>query len=273
MEAIFLTIGEALRLERKSRKISQKNWIEGTKLSISHYSQIENDVHKINADDLLFILRKYQIPISDFVEKIDFNTKDEAKFISYELACAFYANDLIYAQRLQQIINKKNLPLEVKYHAELVIAALTGKTKDMSLQHKNSIIKVVFSSDDWTLNQDSLRLFGRCMELFTSEQLVLLMKSVLKRYKDIEKWSNDIQERIATICINYLYNVWDKTSFDNINLVFELIDNLPAIPHFCIQKIISTYFKAVIDKDIAKTETIKDTLKLSGYKNIAKKLP
>lgn len=78
MEAIFLTIGEALRLERKSRKISQKNWIEGTKLSISHYSQIENDVHKINADDLLFILRKYQIPISDFVEKIDFNLKLES---------------------------------------------------------------------------------------------------------------------------------------------------------------------------------------------------
>lgn len=268
-----MTIGEALRQERKSRKISQKDWISGTKLSISHYSKIENGIHKINADDLLFILRKYQISISDFVGKINFNTDDEVNFVSYELARAFYLNDLTYARKMQEIINKKNLPLEVKYHAELVIAALIGKTKDMSLQHKNNIIKTVFSSDDWTLNQDSLRLFGRCMELFTSEQLILLMKSVLKRYKDIEKWPNDVQERVATICINYLYNIWDKTSQVNLDVVFKLIDSLSATPHFCIQKIISAYFKALVNKDLSKKAVIKETLMMSGYKNIVKKLP
>lgn len=272
-----MTIGEALKLERKSRGISQKDWIAGTNLSISHYSQIEHNIHKINADDILFILRKYHIRVSDFFDKIgkkiDIDTKDKIDYLSYELTQSFYTNDLNYAKKLKSIIYKKNLPIEMKYHADLIVATLSGDIKDMSYQQKNKIIKLVFSSEEWTLNQDSLKLFGRCMELFSSEQLNLFMGSVLKRYKEIENWPSDVQERVATICINYLYNVWDKIVPYKLFQIFELIDRLPATPNFCIQKIISGYFKAQIDKDTNKQVMIKNILIISGYKNIVEKLP
>ncbi|MDY2787300.1 MAG: helix-turn-helix transcriptional regulator, partial [Lactobacillus amylovorus] len=47
-----MTIGDALRKERENLDLTQKEMVEGTSISVSHYSKIENDIQDIKAKDL-----------------------------------------------------------------------------------------------------------------------------------------------------------------------------------------------------------------------------
>lgn len=268
-----MTIGEALKEERTLRKKTQEEWIRGTTLSVSHYSKIEHGKNKINADDLFYILEKNNIVISDFYEKLStVNYKLPINNVSEQLAEAFYENDLSKVERIKRKINSESTPTELKYHAILVEAALKGNIKDLDFKLKQKIIQEIFEKDDWTLDQGAIRLFGRSMELFTHEQLTIFMNTIFKRYNHINYYSAEVQERVATITINYLYNDYQYVSKEQVLKCIEFVKKMPNIPRLAIHKIISRYYELkILEKDHEKNE-IKKILEDCGFVNILKKI-
>ena len=57
-------ITDALRKERENLDLTQKEMVEGTSISVSHYSKIENDIQDIKAKDLFELLDARKIDVS-----------------------------------------------------------------------------------------------------------------------------------------------------------------------------------------------------------------
>lgn len=266
-----LTIGEALKKERKARKITQKDWIKGTTLSVSHYSQIERNYHKINADDLFVILENHRISISAFMNSIDIKSQqNKDAFFNKKLLKAFYANNLKRAQEIKKEVIKINDDSATKYHAILIVSSLENKVKQLSNKTKKQIISSIFQEDNWTQNQDSLSLFGRCMELFTPSQLTLFMRTIYKRYSQINQWPEEIQERISAICVNYLYNINKYQQYiKNMKSAINLIKQTSPTPKFLLYKLLGKYYEYSLYSKTEKQKQILVVLKMAGYDKVA----
>lgn len=266
-----LTIGEALKKERKARQITQKDWIKGTTLSVSHYSQIERNYHKINADDLFIILENHRISIPAFINSINIQSQqNKDAFFNQELRKAFYANNLKRARKIKREVIKINDNEATKYHAILVVSSLENNVKQLSSKSKKQIISSIFQEDNWTQNQDSLTLFGRCMELFTPSQLTLFMRTIYTRYSKIDKWPEIVQERIAGICVNYLYNInKDHQYIKDMKTAINLINRTSPTPKFLLYKLLGKYFEYSLSYKTEKQKQILVVLKMAGYDKVA----
>ena len=87
-----MKISEALRKERKSLGLTQGQMIKGSKISVTHYSKMENGQNRIY---LILILQLRGISITQFFKKY-FPSNDDIDYsqISQELNQAFYDNDV-----------------------------------------------------------------------------------------------------------------------------------------------------------------------------------
>lgn len=111
--------------------------------------------------------------------------------------------------------------------AELKKTKLDAKTQ-------KEILQLMFSQNDWTKNRDALRIFGNAMKYFDKSVRRTLMQSVLRTYKNINNFSDREIIRIATICVNYLFNIDDKHDFQDkeVEQIFLLLKSLEPIPAF-----------------------------------------
>ena len=64
-----IKISEALRKERKSLGLTQGQMIKESKISVTHYSKMENGQNRIFIDDLILILQLRGISITQFLKK------------------------------------------------------------------------------------------------------------------------------------------------------------------------------------------------------------
>ena len=64
-----MKISEALRKERKSLGLTQGQMIKESKISVTHYSKMENGQNRIFIDDLILILQLRGISITQFFKK------------------------------------------------------------------------------------------------------------------------------------------------------------------------------------------------------------
>lgn len=122
--------------------------------------------------------------------------------------------------------------MEYKLHALLIVAELK-KTK-LDAKTQKEILQSMFSQNDWTKNRDTLRIFGNAMKYFDKSVRRTLMQSVLRTYKNINNFSDGEIIRIATICVNYLFNIDDKHDFQDkeVEQIFLLLKSLEPIPAF-----------------------------------------
>jgi len=151
--------------------------------------------------------------------------------------------------------------------AELKKTKLDAKTQ-------KEILQLMFSQNDWTKNRDALRIFGNAMKYFDKSVRRTLMQSVLRTYKNINNFSDREIIRIATICVNYLFNIDDKHDFQDkeVEQIFLLLKSLEPIPAFLMYKLLGKFYLAVSKGQKEHAKEIKDSLKLAGYTEIAKRL-
>lgn len=273
-----MTIGEALRKERIALGLTQKQ-MAGDVISVAEYFKIENSVHKIDADTLLKILSLHQIDISKFYRLIASNYAQkeglhDVEFLTLDLEKAFYNSDIDRVKQIIDIFNTlPDISVELKLRAQLILAVLKKDYSTITDDMRKQIFKRMFNQENWTENQNSLRLFGNSMVLWDYSNVSVMMKYVLDKYENIRNYPSDIEERIAQICTNYLYNGIKHHKTDCTDRAINVLKNLDDIPHLMLYKVLGLYFKNYYEGNTKELKNIRNMLKNSGCAGFINRFP
>lgn len=100
-----MDIGTALRHLRDDLGLTQKQMIQGTKITVSRYSKLEKGQNRIFIENLVEILKQRNISLSYFVDHY-LNDENSEKEVNYSeiLNIAFYEKDKIAAEEIKRQI-------------------------------------------------------------------------------------------------------------------------------------------------------------------------
>lgn len=272
-------VGAELKRIRKSLGLTQAEMtLNGKIISIGQYSKVENGIHEIGVDTLLKILTAHdEINVQTFFINLEKNyTKVDNEFspeiLSEKLMLAFYKNDLLEAQKLKKQIDNLKENKELKLRAVITVAVLSGTILNLDEKTKEDLSKNMFINDNWTKEKDSLRLFSNSMIIIDRNILPTLMKSVLRTYSDEERLSVEVQERISSICINYLYVCFKKHILNNVEETIAFLKKLSESPSLIFNKILGYYFECLFNGNDSDASKIRDILAKSECNQFLNKL-
>lgn len=272
-------VGAELKRIRKSLGLTQAEMtLNGKIISIGQYSKVENGIHEIGVDTLLKILTAHdEINVQTFFINLEKNyTKVDNEFspeiLSEKLMLAFYKNDLLEAQKLKKQIDNLKENKELKLRAVITVAVLSGTILNLDEKTKEDLSKNMFINDNWTKEKDSLRLFSNSMIIIDRNILPTLMKSVLRTYSDEERLSVEVQERISSICINYLYVCFKKHVLNNVEETIAFLKKLSESPSLMFNKILGYYFECLFNGNDSDASKIRDILAKSECNQFLNKL-
>ena len=272
-------VGVELKRIRKSLGLTQAEMtLNGKIISIGQYSKVENGIHEIGVDTLLKILTAHdEINVQTFSINLEKNyTKVDNEFspeiLSEKLMLAFYKNDLLEAQKLKKQIDNLKENKELKLRAVITVAVLSGTILNLDEKTKEDLSKNMFINDNWTKEKDSLRLFSNSMIIIDRNILPTLMKSVLRTYSDEERLSVEVQERISSICINYLYVCFKKHILNNVEETIAFLRKLSESPSLMFNKILGYYFECLFNGNDSDASKIRDILAKSECNQFLNKL-
>ena len=121
-------IGRYLKIERKNRNLTQKEFLQGV-LSVSQYSRIESEEQDIKVSDFIRILLLNKINFTQFFNRYldDSDMLDSNKSLE-KIAQLFYNGDLSQINKMKSLVkDDKLLTLETK----VIVAILEGNIKDL----------------------------------------------------------------------------------------------------------------------------------------------
>lgn len=268
-----MKIGDALRAERERLKLTQKEMIAGTKLSLSNYSRIENGERKIDADDLYDLLSVRQISPIPFMKRYWGLQNDVAEMLRQKIVENFTSHDLAAAKKTKAKIMALEDNQNLKYRAILIVAVLEKKVCEIDKTLKQKITGTLFSDSNWLDNINNLQLFADSMLLFEFHDLAIVMHTFLTRLKDLNKYDTDQQELIAGICINYLENCYQNNSVEWANESLQVIENMPVKPIMYFYKTLGRYYLYLLTNQKDKVLQLRKIMEEVGFENYIKILP
>lgn len=272
-----MKISEALRNYRQEIGLSQKEFI-GDIISAAQYSRIEKGTQEINLSATLLLLTSNHINVSDFIIKIlpDYNNDDEGNLqtiLSQQVMAAYYDNNIDELKKLLNKINKLHDATDLKLRTNLALIYLEKKENQLDPKFKKQIINEFIKRDNWTESPTTLHLLEQSMLVFDFDQISLLTNSIFKRYQDIRDQDFLTQDRVAGICINYLYICYQNKNKSAAQKAFNLLDKLPKIPELFTYQFLIKYYKYLFKSDFNQAEEIKNILATYGLTNLAQRLP
>lgn len=268
-----MNVGQALRNIRQSLNYTQKQMVAGTSITVSHYSKIENSKEKLQVCDLFEILNARRIDIRCFKEIYDSNNKEnDILFWEEELTKAFYSSDIDRAKKAQKYINKFNEADELKIRAKLVVASLEGNLLKKQDALSEDVLTFLGDNENWTENQDILKMIGNSMRVIKFETLKALMDQLFRRYKNLYDYPLDIQKRIGSIYVNYLHILYDEKQKELSCVYLQELDKLPDIPELAVWKLMKEYYYALLENNADEAKEILKIIKRITFK-IGKGLP
>lgn len=271
-----MKISEASRKERKSLGLTQGQMIKESKISVTHYSKMENGQNRIFIDDLILILQLRGISITQFFKKyFPLNDNIDYSQISQELNQAFYDNDVKKAKELKlKILNTKHMSTELRDRANLIIAALNSKDDKTDTAAVKQAMHDFFKHQEWMNDENAIVLLSNSIQKDNLNDVTPLVMMLIRKYKDLKEQSLIKQRRLATVGINYLY-VLRKYFMDSDKVAFKILswlESLATDPELCLLRELTLYFYFIYTND-DQAEEIKLILDQSGYKKISDNLP
>ena len=267
-----MEIGELLKEYRLSLGITQKQMAENI-VSTSFYSRVEQGISRINAIDLLKILKLHSINKTDFFNQISVDVSDHsnnnAQLINM-LFVAFFDNDLSQITTIKSKIEQDSSSSQnVKLYASLIEALLRHDPSLIDDELRFFIKKNLFNGLNWTIS--NLKLFVNSMFIYEIDELAFLVHSILKKYRTTD--NEELQKITSSICINFLdlsYRNADSTFW---NEILSFIKDLPNTPDLLMYKLLAKYYQALLAKDPTTLKQIRDILLLGGYHKYLDLLP
>ncbi|WP_308557566.1 XRE family transcriptional regulator [uncultured Lactobacillus sp.] len=256
-----MTIGEALKEIRLNMHLTQGQMVEGTYISVSHYSKIESGNQEIKAIDLFRLLDQRRISITALKNKVDEDKNNKLDILSDELVKAFYKPDIEKLKEIKAEIDTYNDAEELQIRAEIAVAGLTNQINGIKTKLSSKIIKYLLENKQWTQDPDMLRMIGNSIWIINIDSLNLIMAELLHEYADIDKETLDVQKRIASIYINYLHVLYQNQEYKIADKYVKILKQLPPVPELTLFKMLTLYYEALFDKDEDKAKEIINPLK------------
>ncbi|WP_279095640.1 helix-turn-helix domain-containing protein [Lactobacillus taiwanensis] len=267
-----MTIGEALKAERKRLGLSQSQ-MTGNLITKSHYSKIERGLFDIRTNDLLTILNLHNIDVVEFFKKISVTNQEEnTKAYLAQLHAAYYTRNIKKIEQTSSKLKNKQLQTpelkNLEAQASLLKAYLTNSINTLSDKSKENIKKIIFSNDEWQL--EDLRLFAIAISLFDISELNSVVKSIINRHLNLNLEEKEYRLVLSSILVNFLsYSVKVQNSDTQlIKKVFQVLDNLNGEPDNCFAKIMTLYYREYFTGNKEKIDEIIGVMKDSGMKGI-----
>lgn len=272
-----MEIGQGLKKIRKNLNLSQTE-MAGDVLTKSYYSKIERGIHEINASDLIQILQLHHVDINDFFASLGVKNTgiNKEKWIA-KIRQAYYNQDLAQIRKLKKELaevkadNYTHRVLEAI--ASVVELEVNRGKKDLPVDQKDHIKALIFETDNW--NKDSLELFSLSFSFWKVEERAEIVRSILKKYDNIQSCSQRIQNLVSAILVNYLaYSIRNHVIDDTetIQKIFTLLKKLPEIPDNCFAKVMKNFYQAYFTGDNEKIQSIITFFRSNDMNEIAEVL-
>ena len=232
-----MQIGKELKKLRLELGLSQTEMV-GDILTKSYYSKIERGLHEINAKDLIEILERNRVNISDFFQGIE--SKGKSKKYLEQLRNAYYEQNLSKIVEIRKICATDYQYRNVYAHA-LLLENFFKKNK-LSCKEEAMIKKLILNIDEW--GEDNLRLFAMAISLFDESEIEYELNMILRKYKEMDKASRKIQEILGGIMVNYLNIMFLKhdRNFEMISKLRNFLYKLPVEPRTIFFKVMTDYY-------------------------------
>lgn len=139
--------------------------------------------------------------------------------------------------------------------------------KEGNLNNLN-VKKDFLNYENWTENEEAIIILSNSIRKNNLQIVSLLVSKLMKKYKDLNNVGISMQRRIATVGINYLYNLRliDKKRNKTVSLILNWLSSLSNNPELCLIRELKIYFTAIYGNDIKKV------LNLSGFEVVSERL-
>ncbi len=258
-----MQIGKELKKLRLELGLSQTEMV-GDILTKSYYSKIERGLHEINAKDLIEILERNRVNISDFFQSIE--SKGKSKKYLEQLRNAYYEQSLSKIVEIRKICAEDYQYRNVYAHA--ILLEKFFKKKKLSYKEETLIKKLILNIDEW--GEDNLRLFAMAISLFDESEIEYELNMILRKYKEIDKASRKIQEILGGIMVNYLNIMFLKhdRNFEMISKLRNFLYKLPVEPRTIFFKVMADYYGYLFNEEKLEAKKILYFFERHGMESI-----
>ncbi|MGY3750803.1 helix-turn-helix domain-containing protein [Vagococcus acidifermentans] len=242
-----MDIGNTLKKIRIERGLSQKEMCHDI-VTTSYYSKVERGIHQISADNLLIILQKNNISVTDFFELVNLNDVYKNSLntaISNEIEQAYYQLDVSHLKRIEENLNNIFQKNDYNYifYTNLIKLTLFNINQDKNLlteENKQFFKQKIFDMNNW----DSFRLslYNNMIDFYDLESNLTLINSITSKPNLIE-----IEPLLVeTILINFIGYCIENNCDSYAAAFFSIIENMPTTPNNFFNKNMFTFFKNLV---------------------------
>ncbi|MBP2058370.1 hypothetical protein J2Z60_001549 [Lactobacillus colini] len=115
-------------------------------------------------------------------------------------------------------------------------------------------------------------MFFNSMIAFNGNELDYYMYQIINYYNQGNINSTEIEELIAGICVNYVFNSYTK-NLKYVSESLKLLDRVPMTPEVFTYKVLGKYFENISKNNKQDNQEIREFLSKYGLSSIVNMLP
>lgn len=235
-----MTIGELLKEYRVAQGKKQKDFTDGGFIiSQSYYSKVEKSVHRITAESLIELLHFNNIPLWEFLSRLNQNDAiqhQQLENLHNMMISAYYNQDKQKLKDIKTLIDETTLSKEDKKEEELLVdgwlESLKKDPKLFDIELRNKLKDKIFSNPSFDKN--TITLYCNFMIFYDLSSNQIIAKKIINQYKNTE--NIDIQVAILAIINNILAISIEKNKIEDTSFFIDTAKNIPTRPELFFYK-------------------------------------
>ena len=132
--------------------------------------------------------------------------------------------------------------------------------------------RIIFQKDTDENQYHRIVIIANIIRIYSFEEATFLIKSIIRRYKNIDKLEKKMIVALSVLMVNYVNWCVEKKEYKSCYEPLSYLNDLPTIIEIAFTKILGQYFEDIINNKKKEAEKIKYVLSVSGYKAYVDKM-
>jgi Rgg/GadR/MutR family transcriptional activator len=277
-----LKIGEALKSYRKQKKLTQKEFIRDV-LSESYYSKVENNQHRITAEDLFSLLSINNISIQEFSLHLNIGKQSSLKNLQNKMYLMTFNNQ---RDELDHLVTQALQDPKLTDDEKKLFLILVDVTKQdniysdvmLSTENKNFLKEKILTDENWSNN--SLTLYANTLHAYDFEDNLTFIQLLLNE-RTLSQFTEPQSKRsliFATILLNFVSLCIDQKELALTQKPLQILNAMPKTPEYTFYRLLTVFFQELIQQmtgnqtSSEKIETIIQSFNYIGRTDFAQNL-